>query len=89
MNTWDEAKRAATLAHRGLDFADAGRVFQGYHVTREDRRRDYGETRNFTAGYLDGRFVVICWTPRDGGKRIISMRHGHADEEAAYGFRVD
>lgn len=63
MNTWDEAKRAATLAHRGLDFADAERVFRGYHVTREDRRWDSGETRNITAGYLDGRFVVICWTP--------------------------
>jgi len=25
---------------------------------------------------------VLVWTPRDGERRIISMRYGHADEEA-------
>jgi len=43
MNTWDEAKRQATLRERELDFADAEEIFSGDFVTREDRRRDYGE----------------------------------------------
>jgi uncharacterized protein len=82
--TWNEAKRAKTLAERGLDFADAEKVFAGDHFDRIDNRRDYGEARFITAGYLEGRFVIVTWTPRDGGRRIISMRHGHADEKAYY-----
>ena len=66
---------------RGLDFADAEKVFLGDQFTREDDRRDHGEPRYVTTGYLEGRFVVIVWTPRDGGRRIISMRHGHEQEE--------
>ena len=63
MNTWDEAKREATLRDRGLDFADAELIFGGRrYYTRDDNRRDYGEERNITVGYLFGRFVVVVWT---------------------------
>jgi uncharacterized protein len=89
MNTWDEAKRRATLRERGLDFADADRVFEGRAVTLPDDRSDYGEPRFITAGWLRGRFVVIVWTPRDRGRRIISMRHGHAGEEEYYREQLD
>jgi uncharacterized protein len=37
--TWDEAKRAKTLAERGVDFADAEKVFAGIHFDRIDDRR--------------------------------------------------
>lgn len=84
MNTWDEAKRQATLRERGLDFADAEEVFKGTTLTLPDECRDYGEPRYITAGWLRGRFVMIAWTLRDGGRRIISMRFGHADEEEYY-----
>ena len=67
-----------------MDFADAGQVFAGGYYTRRDDRRDYGEPRYITAGYVEGRFVVVVWTPRDRSRRIISMRYGHADEEAYY-----
>lgn len=86
--SWDEAKRRRTLAERGLDFADADKVLAGNRYTRLDDRRDYGEPRYITAGYLEGRFVVITWTPRDGGQRIISMRHGHGQEEDRYQARM-
>ncbi len=89
MISWDEAKRQATLSHRGLDFADAHRVFDGAHFDREDDRFDYGELRYVTAGRLDGRFVVVVWTPRDGGRHIISMRYGHAKEEQRYQAWLD
>ena len=82
--TWDEAKRRLTLAERGLDFADASQVFAGGHYTRSDDRRDYGEPRYITAGYMKGRFVVLVWTPRDSGRRIISMRHGNEREEERF-----
>src|SRR5260370_32984941 len=84
MNSWDEAKRQASLAERGLDFADADFIFAGRTMTLPDERRNYGEPRFITAGRLRDRFVVLVWTPRDDGRRIISMRYGHADEEADY-----
>jgi uncharacterized DUF497 family protein len=82
--SFDPAKRAETLARRGLDFADAEKVFEGRTVTAQDRRRDYGEDRFITAGHLGDRCVVLVWTPRHGTRRVISMRYAHADEEAAW-----
>ena len=79
--SFDPAKRAATLQHRGLDFADAGEVFAGRTVTARDSRQDYGEDRYVTAGHLAGRCVVLVWTPRGGARRIISMRFAHDREE--------
>ena len=57
--SFDPAKRAVTLKERGLDFADAGLVFMGDTATVQDHRFDYGEDRFLTAGYLNGRCVVI------------------------------
>jgi len=63
--TFNPAKREWTLAHRGLDFAlDAERVFSGDTVTMVDERFDYGEVRRISAGFFDGRMVVIVWTQR-------------------------
>ena len=82
--SFDAAKRIRTLSERGLDFADAPKVFGTKIAEAPDLREDYAENRFITAGYLDGRFVVMVWTPRGTDCRIISMRHGHADEEAAF-----
>ena len=78
-----------TLAERGLDFVDARLVFAGRTMTLPDERKDYGEPRLVTAGWLRGRFVVVVWTPRQGGRRIISMRYGHADEEEYWLEQMD
>jgi len=78
--TFDPAKRAATLAERGLDFADAAVVFAGDIATLRDDRRVYGEDRFITAGWLEGRLVALVWTPGHGARRIISMRVMHAKE---------
>jgi len=53
--SFDPAKRAETLKHRGLDFADAGAMFAGRTVTVQDMRRAFGEDRFITAGHLGGR----------------------------------
>ena len=75
--------------HRGLDFADAAAVFAGTHTVVADDRRDYGEPRYITAGILRGRLVVLVWTPRGRARRIISMRHAHAKEEAYWRQALD
>jgi|SRR5579884_1758150 len=58
-------------------------------ATRIDDRKDYGEMRLITAGYLRGRMVVIVWTPRGRDRHIISMRHCHADEEEEWRKIID
>ncbi|HQV50309.1 MAG TPA: BrnT family toxin [Dokdonella sp.] len=87
--TFDEAKRIKTLEERGLDFADATKVFAGPHFTAEDDRLEYDETRYITAGLLDGRMVILVWTPRDGSTRIISMRKANDREIQTYRHRLD
>ena len=46
------------MTERGLDFADAVRVFEGVTVEVEDTRKDYGEKRIICFGRLEGRIVV-------------------------------
>jgi uncharacterized DUF497 family protein len=83
--TYDPAKRQRTLAERGLDFEDAPLVFAGKHFTREDDRKDYGETRLISAGMLRERMVVMVWTPRNiEDRHIISMRKANEREQAKY-----
>jgi len=81
---FDTIKRDKTLVERGLDFARACDVFAGVSVMIEDLRRDYGETRWMTVGLLDGRTVVLVWTPRGAARRIISMRYANERESAQY-----
>jgi uncharacterized DUF497 family protein len=78
--TCDPAKRQRTLRERGLDMNRGREVFAGLHLTRVDDRRNYGEARFVTVGWLDARLVVLVWTPRGTSRRIISMRHCHERE---------
>jgi uncharacterized DUF497 family protein len=80
--TFDPAKRARTLADRGLDFADAAMIFAGVTLEVEDTRRDYGETRIICFGYLDGRMIVVGYTPRGAGRHIFSMRKANEREQS-------
>ena len=84
---YDRAKRDTTLRTRGLDMAQANKVFDGTTVTIEDDRKDYGEPRYITIGFLAGRMVFVAWTPRANARRVISMRKANAREQALYGSR--
>jgi hypothetical protein len=83
---FDPEKRRRTLEERGLDFRDAAHVFAGEKFTFQDLRKDYGEPRFITIGSLDGRIVVVGWTPRekDGAPicRVYSMRKANEKEIA-------
>jgi hypothetical protein len=87
--TFDPIKRQAALADRGLDFADASIVFAGTTITVQDTRRDYGEARFQTVGFLAGRMVMVVWTPRDAARHIVSMRKCNDREKAIYQKRFD
>ena len=87
--TYDPAKRDATLRERGLDFKHAAKVFAGWTIDIPDLRREYGENRINTVGYLDDRMVIVCWTRRGRDRRIISMRKANEREQARYGKRSE
>lgn len=73
---FDPEKRAKTLQERGLDFADAPRIFEGVFRNLLDSR-NHGEERWRTFGWIDGVAVAIVWTLRGENRRIISMRRMH------------
>jgi hypothetical protein len=81
---FDEAKREWTLRERDLDLAAAGGIFDGFTLTEEDERRDYGEVRLVTLGMLHGKAVVCVWTWRGEARRIISLRKARRDERNTF-----
>ena len=87
--TCDPAKRAATLAERGLDFEDAVEIYRGDTLDFPDDRRDYGEIRTVTVGHLQGRMVIIVWTARGNARHVISMKKANAREKARFGKRLE
>jgi uncharacterized protein len=86
---YDPAKRERTLRQRGLDFERSKEVFAGLTIDIPDLRRDYGEPRTNSVGHLDGRMVIVCWTPRGEARHIISMRKTNDREKARYRKRFE
>ena len=86
---FDPVKRAKALQERGLDFARAGEVFDGLHLTGQDTRTNYEEDRFISVGFLDARLVVLVWTPRGEVRRIISMRKANDREKALYAHYLE
>lgn len=72
--TYDPAKRAKTLAERGLDFEDAQEVLGGLTIEVDDDRRDYGERR----------VLLVGFTPRGSARHVYSMRMWNAREIRRY-----
>ncbi len=79
--TFDPAKRQKTLLERGLDFEDAALVFEGITIEVEDTRKEYGEVRMICFGMLEGRMVVVGYTPRGSVRHIFSMRKANDREQ--------
>ena len=87
--TYDPEKRDSTMEHRGLDMANADQVFDGPTITVEDDRKNYGEKRLITIGFLLRRMVVLVWTRRGNTRRIISMRKANDREQKTYGKSLE
>ncbi|NQV48716.1 MAG: BrnT family toxin [Rhodospirillaceae bacterium] len=87
--TWDEAKRAATLRERGIDFADMAAFDWDSALTAEDDRLNYPEVRYVSIGRLDNTLVVCVWCYRNHATRIISLRKANARERERYEQTID
>ncbi len=82
--SYDPRKRDWTLLNRGLDFEDAALVFGGPTAEVEDLRKSYGERRILCFGILQGRLVVVGYTPRGDLRHVFSMRKANRREQARY-----
>lgn len=84
MITYDESKRLANLKNHHIDFVGCEAVFDGFTLTREDRREAYGEIRFQTLGVWNGVVVFVVHTPRGENEHIISIRKAEKHEERIY-----
>jgi uncharacterized DUF497 family protein len=79
---WDEAKRAETLARRGLDFASVILFEWNTAITRRSDR--HGEIRFMATGYIGDRLHIVIYTMRASRCRIISLRYASRSEVREY-----
>ena len=82
---WDPEKAASNLRRHRVDFADAVGVFEDeWGLTLREDEVD-GEHRLVTLGtdFL-GRTVVVAYTHRGDGIRIISARRATSGERRTY-----
>jgi len=87
--TCDPNKREITMSDRGIDFTDAALVFSGTTLDFQDDRKDYGEPRIISVGYLQNRMMVVVWTPRGDSRHIISMRKANEREQKRFRQRLE
>ena len=74
---------------RGIDFTDASLVFSGTTLDFQDDRKDYGEPRIISVGYLQNRMMIVVWTPRGDSRHIISMRKANEREQKRFRQRLE
>jgi uncharacterized DUF497 family protein len=80
----DPAKSERNTRSRSLSFDRAVDFDWEAAIYYEDKRMDYPETRIIALGFLGVRLHVICFTPIDGGVRIISFRKANRREVRYY-----
>jgi hypothetical protein len=81
---WDGDKRQSNIHDHEIDFFDVPSLFDGYTVTVEDTRIEYGERRFITIGLLKGLAIAVAHTERGEKIRIISARKATKYEEITY-----
>ena len=83
--TWRLEKNRANVRRHGIGFPDAARIFDGPTVERVDDRFDYGETRTYAIGLVNGVEVTVIYTDRENGERhLISAWRSEPHERRYY-----
>ncbi len=85
--THDPIKRRSNQRKHGIDLLGCMDAFDGPMLTREDDREGYGEQRLVSLGWAHNKVVVLVWTDREQGPRLISCREAESYEREAF-FRA-
>ncbi len=81
---FDPNKSARNDAERGLPFTAVQRFDWEGALFQEDSRFDCPERRFIGLGKIGQRVHVVCFTPIDGGIRVISLRKANSREVRRY-----
>lgn len=88
--SWDKEKSRRNLARHGIAFEDAQRIFDGPTVEKVDDRFDYGETRIYAIGLVNGLEITVVYTERnDDERRIISAWRAEPHERRSYWQNIE
>jgi uncharacterized DUF497 family protein len=83
--TWDEEKNRRNLSIHGITFTDAVRIFEGPTLERIDDRFDYGETRVYAIGVVNGLEITVVYADQENDeRRIISAWRSEPHERRYY-----
>ncbi|MGD9732572.1 MAG: BrnT family toxin [Desulfamplus sp.] len=81
---YDQNKNQWNIDNRNLSFEQAVYLDWETAQTIEDVRKDYPEPRFVVTAKLYGRLHILCFTPVDGGIRVISFRKANPREVKRY-----
>jgi uncharacterized protein len=81
---FDAAKSAKNLAERELPFDSVIDFYWQTASIAVDTRNPYPEPRLVAFGYLQERLHVLCFTPINGGIRVISLHRANKREVSRY-----
>ncbi|HTA22781.1 MAG TPA: BrnT family toxin [Terriglobales bacterium] len=87
---WNQEKNRRNLARHGIAFEDAQRIFEGPTVEKVDDRFDYGETRVYAIGLVNGLEITVVYTDEnDDQRRIISAWRSEPYERRYYWQNIE
>ncbi len=81
---FDAPKNERNIHERSLSFERAADFDFNTAIVQQDARKPYPEVRFVALGFLDARLHVLCFTPVDGGIRVISFRKANSREIRSY-----
>ena len=84
--SWDQRKNRRNIAHHGVAFEDAIRIFEGPTLEQVDARFDYGEVRIYAIGVVNAIEITVIYTDvsSPNERRIISAWKAERHEREAY-----
>ncbi|MFC4275280.1 BrnT family toxin [Achromobacter aloeverae] len=82
--SFDPVKDISNQRKHGVSLREAREFEWEGALTCEDLRRDYGERRMVSIGYIGPRLYVVVYVTRAGECRIISLRKANEREVKRY-----
>ena len=81
---FDSAKSETNRRERGLSFEMVELIDWNTLLSEDDTRFPYPERRVVGYGFIGKRLHVVCFTPIEGGIRVISFRKANDREARRY-----
>ncbi len=81
---FDPVKNEKNINKHGISLADAGLFDYATAKIAIDSRKDYGEVRCVSTGYIYERLHILCFVETQNGVRAISLRKANLRERKDY-----